>query len=488
MDHKNALVAGEIIVNSEAHEILGTLCDRFQSRFFATPEEREAAEFLAAKFRAYGLQNVRLEPYCDWGWISGDLRKLSSWRRQSASLQLLAPQARQLSCLSLTFSSSTPVGGIDAEIFSLESGTRQYILAHQKDIEGKLVLAGNYNQAGASVGTAWGSSPSELGYPTIYGYMVQFDAAGLICARRNYGGLPITGPARWGFVGEIPACGISREDSQFIVRLLARGLVTARLETKNSYTPEATSFNVTADLPGSLYPDEVVLVGGHFDGFDISVGAMDDAAGACVVLEAARALAKHATSLKRTIRFCCFAGEEVGLNGSTGYVINHAGELHKIKLMINTDAAGISAKTGHGFEVCGSERLVPYLETVLSGIGAFDRKWELPEVGREIRPVWDHWPFYMRGIPTAHLRDLPTDPIDWLYSHTQADTVDKVHEKGIKDAAVILALTISRIADDDEIPVKHESIAKIIDYLERSGIAENLRVEERWLRELDSYP
>ena len=484
MENKDVLVAGEIFVNSEAYENLTMLCDAFGSRFFATQEEKDGAEFLASRLRAYGLQNARLEPYRDFGWVNGQLKKLWSWKRETASLDLLKPVKQQFPCFSLTYAPSTPNEGITAEIFNLEKGNREYLLANQKEIKGKLVLDGNYTK---STETAFmRSEPTDLYYPTIYGYLVQFGAAGLICTNRNYGGIPITGPARWGRMGEIPACGISRETSQFILRQLIKAPVTVKLNVRNTYAEGATSYNVIADLPGRVHPEEIILVGGHFDGFDISVGAMDDAAGACVVLEAARAIAKHAAPLKRTIRFCCFSGEEVGLNGSTGYVINHANELDKIKLMINTDAAGISAKTGHGYEVCGPEELVPYLEKVSEEIGTLDREWEMPKVGREVRPEWDHWAFYIRGIPTAHLRDLPTDPIDWLYSHTTADTVDKVNVKGIKDAAAILALTLIRIAEEDEIPVKHTPSEKILSYLEENGIAEDLRVEKRWRRELSS--
>jgi hypothetical protein len=484
LNDKDLLVAGEILVNSEAYENLTMLCDRFGSRFFATQQEKDGAEFLASRLRAYGLQNVRLEPYTDFGWVDGRLTKLWSWKRETASLELLKPVTQQFSCVSLTYAPSTPSDGITAEIFNLERGNRTYLLANKKEIKGKLVLDGNYTKVTETAFMR--SDPTDLYLPTLYGYLAQFEAAGLICTNRNYGGIPITGPARWGQMGEIPACGISKETSRFILRQMIKSPAMGKLNVKNTYAEGATSYNVIADLPGRTHPEEIILVGGHFDGFDISVGAMDDAAGACVVLEAARAIAKHAPALKRTLRFCCFSGEEVGLNGSTGYVINHSHELDKIRLMINTDSAGISAKTGHGYEVCGPEELIPYLEGVLKEIGTFDREWEMPRVAREVMPEWDHWAFYMRGIPTAHFRDLPTDPIDWLYSHTTVDTVDKVNVKGIKDAAAILALTLIRIADEDEIPVKHTPSQKILGYLEENGIAEDLRVEKRWRRELSS--
>jgi Zn-dependent M28 family amino/carboxypeptidase len=211
---------------------------------------------------------------------------------------------------------------------------------------------------------------------------------------------------------------------------------------------------------------------------------MDDAAGACVVLEAARALVKHADAMKRTIRFCCFAAEELGLVGATGYVLNRSeDELKRIKMMINTDAVGISAKTGHGFVVCGPTELVPYLEALIDGLGTFDREWELPKVTQAIHFASDHWPFYTRGVPAAHFRDVPADPIDLWYSHTTADTVDKVAPKGLKDAALILSLVLMRLADADEIPIPHTPVEEIDKILEENGIAENLRIARSWRRE-----
>lgn len=482
-------MAGEIVVNSEARENLSALCDRFGSRFFATQEEKDAAEFLATKLRTYGLRSVRTEAYTEYGWENGKQVALWSWRRESAALELLSPVQRQLPCFSFANSPSTPDEGITAEIFNLEGGSRKYLLEHKELVRGKLVLDGNYTKPGEYVAYSEpkGKDLDNLFQTAIYGYVEQFGAAGFIYINHSYGDLPPTGVARWGLIGKIPACGVSRETSQLILRKLLNGPVVANLRIRNTCAPGARSYNVIADLPGREYSEEVILVGGHYDGFDIATGAIDDGAGACVVLEAARALAKHCGPLKRTVRFCCFSGEEVGLNGSTGYVINHAEELKNIKLMINTDMAGVSAKTGHGFQVCGPKELVTYLEEVLNELGTFDRDWEVPRVtfsGRmNFIPYSDHWPFYVRGIPTVQFRDIPADPIDELYSHTTADTVDKVNVKGIKDAAVVLALALMRFADEENLPVYHSPIEDILDTLEEEGIAEILRVEKRWRRE-----
>lgn len=488
MDSRQLLVAGEIAVNSEAFENLTTLCDKFGSRFFATQEEKAAAEFLAKKLSGYGLQNVQVEPSTLLGWKDGGLTKLWSWKRQTASLEILEPLHQRLPCISLANAPSTPEEGVTAEIFNLESGSRAYLLEHREEIRGKIVLDGNYTPPGAFwLEPPVRQDPVNLYCTTIYGYLEQFGATGMILVNRDYGDLPKTGAARFAAtIGEIPACGIARETSRFILRQMAKEVVRANIRVKNTYTPGATTYNVTAELPGHTYSDKVILVGGHYDCFDISPGAMDDAAGACVVLEAARALANHGGSFKRTIRFCCFGGEENGLNGSTGYVLNHEGGIKDIELMINTDCSGISAKTGHGFAVCGPEELVSYLEEVSNMLGTFDRNSELPKVMHSIEPYSDHWPFYMLGIPAAHFRDVPADPIDFLYSHTTADTVDKVDPKGLKDAALILALALMHIADEKEIPIKHTPVKKIEEILEEKGIAENLRVEKRWHREAPS--
>jgi len=484
LGNRGISIAGEIVVNSEAFTNLRILCDRFGSRFFATKEEEDAAEFMAAKLRSYGL-DAKTEPYSHFGWKDGKLVDLWSWRRDSASLELLEPVKRGLRCISLANAPSTSEEGVTAEVFCLETGSRAYLLDHKERIKGRLVLDGGYTQPSGH----W--TPEGIGEnlyrPTIYGYLVELGAAGFVYSNRSYGDLPPTGAARFGLIGEIPACGISKESSQFILRQLSDASVVANLKIKNSYAPGARSCNVIGDLRGNERPEELILVGGHFDGHDIAVGALDDAAGACVVLEAARALGKYGP-FKRSIRFCCFAGEELGLNGSTGYLLNHADQTKNIRLMINTDMAGISAKTGHGFQVCGPQQLTSYLENILNETGTFDREWEIPKVtysGR-LRCHSDHWPFYVSGVPTVHFRDIPSDPIDELYSHTTADTVDKVSGKGMKDAAVILALVLARLADEEAIPIGHTPTGSILESLEKDGTADILRAEKRWRREFPS--
>jgi len=481
LENKRRLVAGDIAVNSEAFENLSTLCESFGSRFSATPEEKAAADYLAIKLTEYGLHNVHVESFDQFGWVCGEMTKLWNWKRGSASFDLVDPLPIMIPCYSLPNSPSTPEEGIQAEIFNLESGSRAYLLEHRDELIGKIILDGNYMPPDTYHASR---DPTNLYRPTIYGYLAEFGATAMIFSNRFYGNLPSTGSASLGSIGKMPACGISRESSQMILRQLEKGPVIANLKIMNTYAPNAVSHNVIADIPGTEHPNQVILVGGHYDGHDVSVGAMDNAAGACVVLEATRALAKYGGSPKRTIRFCFFGSEEVGLNGSTNYVLQHADELKDMVLMINTDGAGRSTQMGHGFNVHGPESLVSYLEQVIDQLGNFDREKELPKVTYSVRPYSDHFPFYMWGVPTAQIHNIPVDPVTEQYGHTSADTVDKVPPKAMKDSALILAITLLQIANEDTVPIQHTPLETVIQTLEDNEIAENLRIERRWLREI----
>lgn len=210
LDNRERLVAGELAIHSKAFENLTVLCDQFGSRFFATPEEQASAEFLAIKFREYGLQNVKVEPYTVAGWRDGNLTELWSWQRESASLELLEPMSQQMPCISLANAPSTIEEDVTAEIFHLQKGTRAYLLEHQKELKGKLALYGNFIPP-APPGEYIPRDPENLHRSIVYGYLEEFGAAGLIFTNRNYGGGLVTGTTGWERIGEIPACGIARE-------------------------------------------------------------------------------------------------------------------------------------------------------------------------------------------------------------------------------------------------------------------------------------
>jgi Zn-dependent M28 family amino/carboxypeptidase len=210
-----------------------------------------------------------------------------------------------------------------------------------------------------------------------------------------------------------------------------------------------TAWNVIGELPGSQEPEQVVMIGSHYDGHDISQGAEDPACGAASVLEAARALAKYA-SLDRTVRFALWAVEEINLIGSKAYVREHDGELSNLRFYLNMDSAGAAWSSR---DVILSEW--PDLEPLFT-------QWRDEmvvdfAVGQSATAHSDHYPFLLQGVPTGGLGNVVKTTSGRGYGHTMYDTVDKLELKGMREAACRAARLAIRIANEKKWPVARRS-------------------------------
>ena len=453
-------VVGDIWCNCEAYKNLVIMCDRFGSRFALTEGEKQARDFIAKKFEEYGLENVKIEPF-----------KYFGWKRGKASLEVLEPFEKKIHAISLVLSPPTPKDGLEGEVVYLGSGSPDEFKEKEDEIEGKIVLCSS------------AMSPDGKRYHrrTKYGYAVEFGAVGFIFMNHNPGMLPPTGSLRpaYRMAGEIPAIGVSKEDGDFIVRNMKGGKLRVRIFNESKIVPGATSWNVAGEIIGSKYPEDVIVLGGHYDGHDISQGAMDNCAGVVSIMEVARALAKHKGSFKRTIRFITFGAEELGVTGSTCYVDQHKDEIPRYNMMINVDGGGRFIR--QNFHVHGPEELVPYLQKIADEIG-YPMK-----VKTTLSTASDHWPFYLEGVPATSLESIPDPLLEPLvrsmgrgWGHTPADTVDKVDPRALREASLVLSQFLIRIANEEEFPIKHMEKKKILEYLEEKGVAEQLRVQKKW--------
>ncbi len=450
-------VLGDIWSSNEAFENLTVLCDEFGSRFAGTEGERPAVDFIASKLSEYGLEKVEADEFAYTG-----------WRRGEARLEMLSPREKELETISLAMCPPTPFEGIEADVVHMGPGYPELFLEKEDEIEGKIVLCT--------------SQPRPSGVMvhrrTKYGYAVKFGAVGFIFVNHNPGQLMPTGSLRpaYRMAGEIPGIGVSWETGCYIVRQIEKGPARVRINTTDTVDPEAVSWNVVGEIPGNELRGRMIVVGAHFDGHDIAVGALDDGAGAVTILEAARALAKHKGEFKRTIRFICFAAEEIGVTGSTCYADKHRDELDGIDLMINCDGAGRAGN--HVFRVSGPDSLVGYLQNLVDGMNYEMR------VAKSSSAASDHWPFYMQGIPAVTLSAYRSpDEVARLgrgWGHTSADTLDKVNPKHLKDAALVLAHSLIQLADEPGTIAPRTPIEEIVSRLEESGLAETLRVQLKW--------
>lgn len=451
-------VVGDIWTSNEAFKNLTILCDDFGSRFAGTEGEKRAVDFISSKFEEYGLDNVKKDEFTYHG-----------WKRGKASLEMLTPYQRKLDAISLALSPSTPNEGIEEEIIHIGTGSpEEFKAVDPSDVKNKIVMCSS----------ATSPSGERIHRRTKYGFAVDYGAKGFIFMNHNAGQLMPTGSLRpaYRMSGEIPGIGVSMETGRFIIRQIEKGPVKVRMRTTDQLNPNEKSWNVVAEIPGGELRSKIIVVGAHFDGHDIAQGALDDGAGAVTIMEAARALAKYKGKLMRTIRFICFAAEELGVTGSTCYVEKHQDDLDRIDLMINCDGAGRGLK--HGFRVSGPKEIEKYIMKLADKI-------EYPmDVNRSVSAASDHWPFYMQGIPatTFHATRDPAEVarVGRGWGHTSADTLDKVDPRGLTEGAATLARCLIHFANEPNSIAHRTSKKEIIDYLEKKNMVEKLKIQKKW--------
>jgi Zn-dependent M28 family amino/carboxypeptidase len=232
------------------------------------------------------------------------------------------------------------------------------------------------------------------------------------------------------------------------------------------------SWNIIGDLPGNGRSDELVMMGCHYDGHDISQGAGDPASGAVAVLEAARALALYAGDLPCTVRFALWGVEEIGLIGSTQYVANHADELGQIRFYLNLDSAGVTPYKD--IQLNQWEDLSPVFEAWSTEMARDFR------VGQSVNAFSDHYPFLMAGVPTGGVGGVRRPETGGRgYGHTHYDTLDKVEMRGLREAAVFAARLALRIAHHQDWPVQRRSAEAVAEVLDNPDNQEITQIFDR---------
>lgn len=435
-------IVGDGYTARDAMENLTTLCDEFGSRFGGTEGERLSAEFMRDKLIAYGLQNVHLEefPYV-------------SWHRGKTTLEITHPIQRQIDCISLPYS---PPCDLEATLLDIGDGAPADFEARGAEMSNQIVMANSIVFPKGS--KRWVHRSEKYGRSMLNG------AAGFIFMNHYPAYGPATGGIGNGDEGAIPGISVSYEDGCFLQRLLKKhGEVRLRIRSNDRSQPNV-SWNVIGDLPGSAENPEMVMLGSHYDGHDISQGAQDPASGAAAVLETARLLAKHAPKLPHTVRFVLWGVEEIGLLGSHYYANAHADELDNLRFYFNMDAAGSVKNKG---VVLNEWDL---LEAVIEGWR--DEMAHDFGIAQSVNAFSDHYPFLLKGVPTGGLQSVPARTGGRGYGHTRYDTLDKVTLRELQDAAVMAARLALRFATASDWPVQRRSQEEVDDILNRPEYVE----------------
>jgi len=352
------------------------------------------------------------------------------WVRGQESLEITSPRRHQVVMLGLGNSVGTPPEGVEAELLIVHNF--QELDAAGPAVKGKIVL---YNVPFTTYGetvrhrTSGASRAAALG--AVASLVRSVGPSGLR--------LPHTGTLVYDEASpKIPSAAITTEDADRLQRMTDRGTkVRLRLKMEAQMLPDADSFNVVGEIRGRERPDEIVLVSGHFDSWDVGTGSTDDGGGCVVSWEALRLMKKLNLRPRRTIRVVLWTNEENGGRGGLTYRDRHAAELANHVLMFESDS-GVFRPVGFGFTGSdGGRTKVRDIATLLRGIQA-DRI-GASGGGADIGPSVE-----AGKIPAM---SLDVDGNYFLIHHTPADTIDKIDPMDMSRASGAIAVMAYVIAE-----------------------------------------
>jgi carboxypeptidase Q len=405
--------------DSGAYNRLAEMADRFGNRLSGSASLEHALDWILAEMRSDGLANIHGEPVMVPVWVRGE-----------ESAELIEPRRLSLPMLGLGGSIATPPEGITADVLVVTSFDD--LAAHASEARGKIVLF-------------------DVPF-TSYGETVRYRVDGAVAAARvgavaslirsvtpNSQRSPHTGVMQYtDSVRRIPHAALTLEDAMMLHRMQDRGeRIVVRLEMSAQTLPDRESRNVMGELVGRERPDEVVVMGGHTDSWDVGQGAMDDAGGVVVAWEAIRLLKRLGLTPRRTIRVVGWVNEENGGRGGEGYFTAHRDAVDRHVLAIESDA-GVFSPEGFGFRGSDSAfAIVRQIGILLQPIGAGTIT--RGGGGSDIAPL-------MRaGVPGMGL-NVDGTRYFW-YHHSYGDTVDKLDPQEMARCVAAMAVMAYVVAD-----------------------------------------
>jgi len=407
--------------DSAAYRRLGELVDRFGHRLAGSPSLEAAIDWILAEMRKDGLSNVQGEPVMVTNWVRGQ-----------ESVDLVSPRRAPLRMLGLGGSVGTPAEGITARVLVVSSFDE--LDRRRAEARGRIVLfdapftdygeTRRYRTDGAVAAARVGAVASLI--RSVAPFSIRSPHTGRVSYQPE--------------VANIPAAALSNEDAMMLHRMQDRGdsvVVTLKMQARQ--LPDAQSRNVVAEVVGRAEPEEVVVLGGHIDSWDVGQGAMDDGGGSVAAWEAVRLIHKLGLRPRRTIRVVLWTNEENGVEGGQGYLERHRDDLTKHVMAMESDGGVFSPR---GVLVAGTAPAVEVVRQVgqlLRPIGA-DRVTKV-----DTSPEADIEPMVTLGVPGIGL-DVDGTRYFW-YHHTDGDTLDKLDPAEMGRCVALMAVMAYVIAD-----------------------------------------
>jgi carboxypeptidase Q len=419
--------AAKLIETAMANDLgfqrLTNFGDRFGHRLSGSESLEQSIDWILKTMKEDGLENVTAQPVMVPHWVRGD-----------EYVKMITPRQKALPMLGLGGSIGTPAEGITAEVLVVRDYEELKSKADQAN--GKIVV---YNAPFTSYG--------ETVTYRVDGAVEAAKVGAVASLVRSVGNssmqTPHTGVMYYEEgVRKIPHAAITIEDAQLLQRMQDRGeTIELELFMEARTLPDAPSRNVLAEITGSEYPNEVIVLGGHIDSWDVGQGVMDDAGGCFAAWEAVRLMKELGLRPKRTVRVVHWTNEENGLQGGNTYkdsvVAQQAIEDH---ILAMESDSGVFDPQGFGFS--GSDEAFE----IIQQIGALLDPLKAGEITRGGGGA-DISPLMQEGVPGMGLR-VDGSKYFW-YHHTAADTIDKLDKEAFNKCVAAMAVMSYVVADMD---------------------------------------
>lgn len=430
-----AKVASEIIgtalVQSEAYEKLEYLSDRIGNRISGSPQLDQAIEWAVKSMKADGLENVHTEA-----------AKVPHWVRGEEFAEMVAPAKHKFTILGLGGTVGTPAEGITAEVVVVRNFDELDKLGEQ--VKGKIVAYNFPMRKDVSPDQGYGEAVRYRGNGAIRA--AKYGAVGVLVRSVTTVSLstPHTGAMRYqDDVPKIPAAAVTIENAELMQRLSLQGeKIVVKLKLGAQTLPDADSANVIGEIRGSEHPEEVIVVSGHIDSWDVGTGSNDDGAGSVIAMEAVHTLARLKLRPRRTIRVVLFTNEENGLKGAVAYGETHKDEVSKHVATLEADSGGTRPV---GFSFKGKDEsyaVVQDIASLLSNLRADKVERSQDGVGADVSVLTN------AGVPGLGLRNDNSHYFD--IHHTNADTFEKQDRTDLSLNVATMAVMIYILADMKE--------------------------------------
>jgi len=415
----NKIIAAAL-ADSSAWNRLAELTDKFGNRFSGSESLERAIDWIIAEMKKDGLQNVKGEPVMVPHWVRGE-----------ESATLITPRQTALHMIGLGRSVGTPKGGITAQVMVVNDFDE--LTRRAAEAPGKIVLFDEpFVGYGPTVRYRSGAASAAAKVGAVAALIRSVSAFSM----QN----PHTGAMNYDSTvkNRIPAAALSTEDAMMVHRMVNRGeKVTINLKMSAQTLPDAPSRNIVAEVVGSEKPDEVVVLGGHIDSWDVGVGAMDDGGGVVAAWGAVKLIKRLGLKPRRTIRVVAWTNEENGSRGANGYRDAHRAEADKHMLAMESDN-GVFKPFGLGVTAGeGGLEMTRDIASLLKPFGADS----VANGGVDA----DTGPLNALGVPTVS--PLVDGTKYFWYHHSSADTMDKLSPREIAECVALMAVTAYVVAD-----------------------------------------